>query len=86
MSSELKGQEGPWWEDSGGKTLADAHTCCALSVVGGATEATMPGDGGGGTDREGSACCFLVLEEKIEKGPCVVIFISNFTTHTTLAS
>lgn len=64
MSSELKGQEGPWWEDSGGKTLADAHTCCALSVVGGATEATMPGDGGGAQIERDLPAAFLCLRRK----------------------
>lgn len=66
--------------------------CNPLSVVGGATEAKVPRGRGGaqrrgrGTEREGSAHGFPVLEEKIEKGLCMVIFISNFTLHTTLAA
>jgi hypothetical protein len=89
VSSELKGQEGPWWEDPGGRTLVGGpwqmHTLGVLFLL--LEEQLKPHcpEMGGG-DREGSACCFLVLEEKIEKRLCVVIFIFNFTTHTTLAS
>lgn len=84
LHSEVKGQDrvagGPW----------QVHTLALLFLLlEEQTEAKLRedgGGGGGGADRAGSACCFLVIEEKIEKGLCMVIFIPNFTTRTTLAS